>query len=334
MDKYLNREERRVITTLHELATDNLIVGVASAYSALHDNLEAVARRLCNEDMPEYLDMLAETRQKIDKKLVTKTDDYTNDYTKGLISYRLEKEEDFLRQRGEVACRLLAGIEPSFFNDENSWLNDELRWIIHSLDECPENIDDIRRISRYIPEVKAACEIKQSLNGVNKEAELRYLQVQEHLISCVIKRVPASIIYAYWLELKPKASENLAYYEAVMDNIIGLPCDDWTNGKFIRGVLEFLQELSDSVVRSAIDADVRIMSTSTTSFILERGRTITEKFFGNDKEGSPSNKVSDIIASLRDYSPQSCKHFVIPLHELCDYNANYETIEQAYVATS
>lgn len=320
MDKYLiNKEEIRVIEVLHDLVSA-LPVGVASAYHALHDRLEMVTLRLCDENNPTYMDMLIDTRKTISERL-------DPDYKHGLLDYRLNQESEYLRQRGEVAYRLLSGIEPSLLDEENTLLGEELKWIIPSLDECPEDIDDPRRISRFIPEIKAAHEIKASLNGTNSETELRYLQVQALLISRLAGHVPASIIYVYWQQLEPKSAENMAYYNEIMDNIIALPCEEWSHDEYARGVLEFLQALSENALSSAIDVNVRIMSTPTTSFVIDRCRIISKELHGMENRARYEgliNLADMVIADLREYKPKSCKHYDIPTSELCAYSEDFK----------
>lgn len=320
MDNIINKEEIRVIEVLHDLVSA-LPVGVASAYHALHDRLEMVTLRLCDENNPTYMDMLIDTRKTISEKL-------NPDYKKGLLDYRLDQESEYLRQRGEVAYRLLSGIEPSLLNDENKVLNEELKWIIPSLDECPEDVNDPRRISRFIPEIKAAHEIKNSLNGTNSETELRYLQVQALLISRLAGHVPASIIYVYWQQLEPKSTENMAYYNEIMDNIIALPCEEWSHDEYARGVLEFLQALSENALSSAIDVNVRIMSAPTTSFIIDSCRTISRELHGMENRARYEgliNLADKVVTDLRDYKPKSCKHYDIPASELCAYSEDFKT---------
>ena len=311
------------ITKLNDLA-DTHPIGVASAYSSLHDRLVEVVDRLGSNLGEELVGKVAKIRAKIGIHV-------GEDYESELQEYRLRQDEDYFIQRGHVAAQLLSDLKPEPFKAENDLTLDQLKWIIPSLRES--TIGD-----GYTPELREASALMDAITGhPTVKSELKFLMVHEILFSRVRGYVPTCSLLGYWQSLKPTTEAGIRYHAAVEEILISMPPQIIPETAFIESSLIMLEAVSETICASSRDWETRALSEQSVEYIKDAVRLSSDRIRSIASKGGSElsdwekrcNEIIGRVTNLPKEIPTVIyKHYELTPDELSAYSENFDEYDE------
>lgn len=324
MDQIPTVDNLRFVGQLSSLV-DTHPIGVASAFSALHERLETIVKSLGSNLGEELVSMIATIRSTIGQKV-------SEDYHSKLKELRHSQDRDYLEQRGFVAARLLTDLKPEPFKSQNDMTLDQLEWIIPSLDEASLAAENPTCASRYIPELRQAHSLKLALSGKPEtRTEVRFLEIYEVLLARLIGCVPASTLFGFWASLKPKTEAGRAYHERVAGELTDVPPQAISETAYIESGLVLLESLAETVAASSKDWEVRALSQQITEYIKDASSGVYPRIQNilSKDTGTLENwkirceQILGRVNMLHEHiSPYICRHYELGLEDLSAYNFN------------
>lgn len=317
-----------------KLATlaDTHPIGVASAFSALHERLVEVVSRLGGDLGEELVAKVAGIRARVGLSV-------GEDYQAALREYRLKQDTEYFEQRGYVATQLLGSLKPEPFKADNDLTKDQLEWIIPSLNEAGHVIDKAKnpaQASGYAPEIKEACALKLALDGLPEEkAELKFLEIHEILFARIMDYVPSAALLGYWQSLTPVTETGKEYHAMIEDYIIGMAPEDIKETDYLESGLVMLDCLSETVCAAARDWETRALSQQTTEYIRNAANEAYDRIqvvLNNSRNPEAleewAQRCEGIIGRIKmlpQHVPNDiCKHFELSADELSAYSENFD----------
>lgn len=315
-------------------------VGVASAYSALNKRLTDEVSRLNGDLNTEIVRQTVDLRKMIGGKF----DSANGDYEKKLQVYRNSGKSEYFRQRGDVACRLLGGLKPEPFQDENNVTVDELTWIINCLTEArPAFSLDVCNSSernKFRPELREAYALHLALSGAPKEEdECKYLSILELVIARLIGSVPSTILLGFWRSLKPKNSAAISLHTTVEDVLINLPPQEVRITDYIESGLLLLVALAETAEAACKDWEIRALFAEVTQYIQQSSeqakKSISDCIAIAERQNLNlslwKNRCYTAINQIDEYLEKAtrtkiCKHYSLSPFALSAYADNYAAV--------
>ena len=211
------------------------------------------------------------------------------------------------RESAQIAERVFEGIDMPPFAEANPVVEQSLGWIIPALENAAlgENQGDtiqLRYENPCIAPLREAYKLKLVLAGApDPVSEMRFLVSQELLISRLIKAVPATSLYGYWIALKPVTETGICYHDAVARELEKLEPESWPLDIHASANISFWEAVAETVEANSCDVCMRVLSQQATSFIKDRVESLRTHLAPYSAKWAKSacDRAAKIISGIR-----------------------------------